>query len=200
MGQTPLSRMLAEKEPRPDALTAFRLARRTFQAGGRIEMRELAAELGVSRATVFRWVGSRDELLVEVVWSLAEPTFRQAVESTEGLSGGERIAAIMSAFAQATIDSPFFVAFVQREPERALRLLTTKASWFQSTLLEQIKRLIQTEVDEGHMALPLPLHDLAYLTIRITETFVYADIIAGETPDPAKVRQSVGTLLRAGTP
>lgn len=38
--------------------------------------------------------------------------------------------------------------------------------------------------------------DLAYLTLRITETFVYADTIAGETPDPAKVRQAIRALLR----
>jgi len=197
MGQTPLSRMLTEQEPRPDALAAFRLARRAFLAGGRIEMQELAAELGVSRATVFRWVGSRDELLVEVIWSLTQPMLRRAAESASDVTGAARIARIMGAFAEATIESPSFMGFVQREPERALRLLTTKASWFQGRVLEEIESRMQAEVDAGHLDTPLPVHDLAYLTVRITETFVYADIIAGERPDPAKVRQAVGALLRA---
>ena len=46
---------------------------------------------------------------------------------------------------------------------------------------------------------PLPLRDLAYLTLRITEPFVYADTIAGETPDPAKVRQAIRALPRTST-
>ena len=45
--------MLAE-ERKPDALDAFRVARRWFMGGRRIEMQELAAELGVNRATLFR--------------------------------------------------------------------------------------------------------------------------------------------------
>ena len=55
---------------------------------------------------------------------------------------------------------------------------------------------MQEEIDAGRIDPPLPLRDLAYLTLRITETFVYADTIAGETPDPAKVRQAIRALLR----
>lgn len=196
MSSTPLSRMLAEGDARPDALAAFRLARRRFLAGERVEMQELASELGVSRATVFRWVGSRDDLLVEIIWSMSEPTFRDAVERTSKLSGGRRIAAVMGAFAEASIASPPFMGFVQREPERALRLLTTKASWFQSRMLVLVEDLMRSEIDAGRLQPSLPLHDLAYVTMRMTETFVYADVVAGETPDPEKVRLVVGALLR----
>jgi hypothetical protein len=37
-------------------------------------MTSLAAELGVNRVTLYRWVGSRDVLMVEVLWSLAAST------------------------------------------------------------------------------------------------------------------------------
>lgn len=196
MGETPLSRMLEDREHRPDALAAFKLARRRFIAGQRIEMQEIASELGVSRATVFRWVGSRDELLVEIVWSTTMPTFHRAVADTEGLSGGRRVAEVMSRFAALTIESPFFMQFVQREPERALRLLTTKASWFQGRLVDVIEGLLQAETDTGALRPPLAMHDLAYVVTRITETFIYADVVAGELPDPEKVREVVGALLR----
>ena len=196
MSRTPLSRMLAEQEAKPDALGAFRIARRRFLAGDRVEMQELASELGVSRATVFRWVGSRDDLLVEIIWSITDPTFRSALEQTTDLTGGRRVAAVMGAFAEATIASPPFMGFVQREPERALRLLTTKATWFQGRLIDFIEKLIGAEIEAGHLVPPLPLHDLAYITTRMTETFVYADVVAGETPDPDKVRLVVGALLR----
>jgi len=196
MSQTPLARMLATGEQRPDALSAFRLARRRFMEGRRIEMQEIASELGVSRATLFRWVGSREDLIVEIVWSTALPTFDRAIEETAELAGGPRVAEIMSRFATLTLESPFFMEFVQREPERSLRLLTTKASWFQGRLVELVESLLQTEVEAGRLAPPLALHDLAYVVTRITETFIYADVVAGELPDPEKIRQVVGALLR----
>lgn len=196
MSQTPLSRMLSEKASRPDALTAFRVARQAFREGHRIEMQELAAELGVSRATLFRWVGGRDQLLTEIIWSVAEPTFHKAVASAGRKQGARRIAAVMGGFAADTIQSGPFMTFVQSEPERALRLLTTRASTFQGNLLALIEPLLQEEIDAGRIDPPLPVDDLAYLVMRITETFVYADAIAGQTPDPAKVEQAVGALLR----
>ena len=56
---------------RATAQDALRLARRGFQAAERIDMSALADELGVNRVTLYRWVGSRERLLVEVIWSLA---------------------------------------------------------------------------------------------------------------------------------
>ncbi|HSX66762.1 QsdR family transcriptional regulator [Nocardioides sp.] len=196
MSQTPLARMLADGEHRPDALAAFKLARRRFMAGERLEMQEIASDLGVSRATLFRWVGSRDELLVEIVWSTTLPTYQRALEATSSQSGGARVAEVMSHFAALTVESPFFMDFVQREPERSLRLLTTKASWFQARLVGLIEGLLRAEVESGALTPPLAVHDLAYVVTRITETFIYADVVAGELPDPAKVRQIVGALLR----
>ena len=37
-------------------------------------MSGLAEDLGVSRVTLYRWVGSREHLLVEVIWSLGRRT------------------------------------------------------------------------------------------------------------------------------
>lgn len=193
MSDTPLARRLAALANRPDPLVAFKIARRAFIEGRRIEMQELAAETGVNRATLFRWVGGRDDLLAEVVWSVAEPTFitAKAVDAR----GAERIAKVMGRFAQATIDSPFFGKWVNSEPERALRTMTTKASPFQGRLIGLVEDLIQTEVDEDRLRLRLPLHDTAYLIVRIAEAFVYADMITGEVPNAAKVEQAVAALL-----
>ncbi len=196
MSQSPLSRLLAEQPPtRPDALAAFRVAQRMFLAGQRLEMQDVAGELGVSRATLFRWVGGKEQLLAEIIWSMALPTFEQALSDATGTRGPQRIAAVLSDFAAASIRSEPFMEFVQREPERALRLLTTRSSTFQARLLELIEPLLQEEIEAGRIVPPLPLHDLAYLILRIAEAFVYADAIAGETPDPAKVRQAIRALL-----
>jgi AcrR family transcriptional regulator len=190
---TPLSRMLAE-ERKPDALDAFRVARRWFLAGRRIEMQELAAELGVNRATLFRWVGGRDDLLGEILWSLAEPTLAAAVEASDG-TGAQRVTGAIGRFAAAVDHADFLREFVRREPERALRILTTRAGTLQSRLVASIETLLKDEVSRGNLHPPLPLRDLAYLVVRIVETFLYAEFITGEEADIAMTELAVGALL-----
>ena len=195
MRETPLARQLAETPSPPSPLMAFEIARQLFVEGRRIEMQELAATLGVSRATLFRWVGGRDELMSEVVWSVTKPTFQKAQRKSSG-HGGAFVAATMGRFSQAVIDSEFFGKWVHSEPERALRILTTNSTTFQSRLTAELEELLDHEVNAGRLALPLSLHDSAYLIVRISETFIYADMITGETPDSSKVSQAVNALLR----
>jgi AcrR family transcriptional regulator len=76
---------------------ALRLARRKFLAAQRIDMTSLAAELGVNRVTLYRWVGSRDALMVEVVWSLAAQTLASAAGGVR-VRGSERIVAVITRF------------------------------------------------------------------------------------------------------
>ncbi|MFT4081630.1 MAG: QsdR family transcriptional regulator [Nocardioides sp.] len=194
MVDTPLARRLAETPARPDPLSAFKIARHAFLEGRRIEMQELAAEVGVNRATLFRWVGSRDHLLTEVVWSVTEPTFLAVADRVRG-RGARRVATVMGGFARAVIGSSFFPTWVHSEPERALRILTTKASPFQARMVGLVERLVGEEVDAGRLSLSLPSHDTAYLIVRIGEAFIYADLITGEPPDATKVTQAVAALL-----
>jgi AcrR family transcriptional regulator len=194
MAETPLGRMLASTERRPDPLEAFHLARRWFLTGKRIEMGELATELGVNRATLFRWVGGRDELLAEILWSVAEPTLTAAVDASPG-HGAERIARVVGNFATVIDQAAFFQEFLRREPERALRILTTRASTVQSRLVAAIEALLNDELTQGRLDTSLPPRELAYLVVRIVESFLYADIITGEPLDIAKAEQAIGALL-----
>ena len=90
--KTPLQEQLAGTAGRPVALEAFRRARRTFLAGQRVDMGELARDLGINRATLYRWVGSRDQLLVEIVWSLADRTFDGLLDAAGVQPGRSRSA------------------------------------------------------------------------------------------------------------
>lgn len=192
--QTTLGQRLADIAARPDVITAFKAARSGFLAGRRLEMKELADELGVNRATLFRWVGGRDELLSEVIWSVAEPTLRRAVAAAPG-HGARRIATVLGDFAQAVNTSDAFRQFLRREPERALRLLTTRAGSVQRRFVALIADLLTEEISAGTLDPPLPVPELALLLSRITETFIYADVISGEEPDAAKVVQASLVLL-----
>ena len=187
---------MATADQRPDPLAAFRIAREWFLAGHRIEMRELSAELGVNRATLFRWVGNRDDLLAEILWSLAEPTLAAAIDDAPG-EGGQRVAAAIGRFATQVDQAEFFRDFLRREPERALRILTTRAGTVQSRLVTAVEALLREEITAGHLDPPLPLRDLAYLIVRIAESFLYADIITGEQIDIARTEQAIAALLRS---
>lgn len=194
---TPLAqRLSAAANPKPDAIDAFRLARRLFLAGERVDMQELAAELGISRATLFRWVGNRNQLLAEVVWSLAEPTMDRAIAGARG-RGARRIADIVERFTRDLIESDNFRRYLIREPEAALRLLTTRASVVQLRLVALVEELLEREAAVGAIDPPMDPHDLAYLIVRIGESFSYADIITGEEPDATKVGVAVAALLGA---
>ena len=58
-------------------------AARWIYQGRRLDMQGLADELGVSRVTLFRRVGSREELLSQALWRLTERMLELAVERWE---------------------------------------------------------------------------------------------------------------------
>src|SRR5271170_6829725 len=107
---------------RPTALDAFKLARRWFLAGRRIDMSALADELGVNRVTLYRWVGSREQLLVEVVWSLAERTLKRADDEVRA-RGAERIIQVVMRFIESVIANRGMRQWLSYEGDSAMRLL-----------------------------------------------------------------------------
>ena len=76
-----------------------------------------------------------------------------------------------------------------------MRLLTTKASVCQQRTTAELVSLLSTEVEAGRLVPPLPVPDLAYLLVRIGESFVYTDVITGDAPDAAKAHAAVTALL-----
>jgi hypothetical protein len=193
---TPLARQLAgDEQQRPVPLDAFKAARRTFMGGQRIEMAGLADQLGISRVTLHRWVGSRDQLLGEVLWSLGEPTLHQAREATIA-TGGAGIAETFERFLRTVQEHPQMRQFLAREPDIALRVLTTKHTHFQQRLVESIRSMLECETAQQRLEPLMDLGDLAYIVVRLGESFFYNDIITGGEPDLSKARQAIAHLLR----
>lgn len=188
-----LSLRLFGASPHRDATRAFQLARRTFIAGERIEMGALAAELGVDRTSLFRWVGNRDELLAEVLWSLAEPSLDRA-EAESDATGPERVVDVLGRFVDGLVTADYFRDFLAREPARALRLMTTGDAEIQRRYVAAVEWLLEANAPEaGHRG--LSVHDLAFLIVRISESFAYADVIAGEQPSAEHARAAFALLL-----
>lgn len=180
-------------------LDAFRLARHRFIDGERIDMGRLAAELGVDRTSLFRWVGNRDRLLSEVLWSLAVPTL-DAADRAVHATGAARIVGVFDHFVTDLIEAPYFRTFLTREPTRALRLLTTTDSDVQRRFIAAVTRLVQDEVAAGRFdPAPLSAHELAALLVRISESFTYSDLISGEPPSAERAHAAFEYVLRPTT-
>lgn len=193
---TPLERQLhGPRAPRAEPIDAFERARERFLAGERLDMQQLAAGLGLHRTTLYRWVGTRDRLVGEILWSMAEPALRAAVESAGRARGGERIARAVEHYLRGSLEAPFMRRFLEEEPEFALRVLTTKEGVVQARSVDFVREWLEEEIARG-LEPPMPAEDLAYLIVRIGETFLYADVITGGEPAPEKAAQAVRALLR----
>jgi AcrR family transcriptional regulator len=180
---------------RPTPLDAFRLARRKFLAAERIDMSALAEELGVNRVTLYRWVGSREQLLVEVVWSLASRTLSN-VDKRVRAKGAERIVRVVTRFLEDVISNDGMRRWLAEEGELAMRLLTRHDTDFQPRLIEAIERLLREESDAGRLDLPVDLHEVAYVIVRLIESYTYLDLITGEEPDARRAEPVLRLLLR----
>ncbi len=179
---------------RATAIDAFEIARRRFVSGDRIDMGALAAQVGISRMTLNRWVGSRDVLLAEINWSLAEPTL-DAARARARSSGAQLVTDTIGGFLADVLAAPFMRTFLTREPEIALRILTTARTPFQTRVRSYLRDLILQELEPAQ--LPLDPEDLAYLIVRIGESFCYVDLITGGQPDADKARTAIAALLGA---
>jgi AcrR family transcriptional regulator len=204
LADTPLQRQLAGTATgRPTALDAFRQARRTFLAGERVDMHALARTLNVDRATLYRWVGSREQLLTEVLWSLIDRTIEtlrtaHSNGAPPATNGESAAAAVIIGTVRGVIANPGMQRFLEREGDLALRLLTTKATDFEARLIALIGQLVREEAAAGRLHAAIPADDLPYVLVRIMESYIYLGLITGEHPDPDRAARVISALLPNG--
>jgi AcrR family transcriptional regulator len=181
--------------PRPTLDDALRIGRHKFLAGERIDMSAVADELGINRVTLYRWIGSRDRLLVEVIWLLADRALTASDRSTKA-QGAERIVQITTKFIDTVIANPGMKSWLVEEGEQAMRLLTRHETDFQPRLIGAIERLLTDERDADRLHIPVDLHDLAYVIVRLIESYIYLDLITGEDPETRTAEPILRMLLR----
>ncbi|GAA3230386.1 QsdR family transcriptional regulator [Actinocorallia longicatena] len=184
-----------ERPRRADADTAVALATRDFLLGRRIDMRALAAELGVGRTTLYRWVGDREALLAEALARLALPILDRLWLACPG-SGGERIADLVEAFMTNNTGQAPGLRVFSEEPSFALRvfmshdnaLFHTVRSWFADRLAE-----------EGLLT-PEERETIATTIVGIVKSYSWARIVSAGRPDIAGARTAVSVLLARAEP
>lgn len=181
---------------RARAADAYALARRKYLKGQRVDVGLIADELGVSRVTLYRWVGTRDALLVEVVWRLTEETLAQEWDKLSD-KPGPRVPAMLGSYLRATHTQPGAHHFQQTENERAMRLFTIGSNGFQPRLIAAVRYYLSLDIETGRIDSPLTLDDLSFVSVRIAESYQYLPTVVGAPPDPDGAERVLNALLRA---
>ena len=179
-------------------LDVLREARRRFLQGRRLDMRELALDLRMSRATLYRWVGDRERLLGEIMWSLGEGGLAEARAHADAHAadrGIDWVVHFYSRFMEITADFEPIRRFVEAEPDTALRVLTSRHGVQQRRLIDALRAVLEESAAAGDLALRVDAGDLAYVMVRIAESFIWREFITGEEPDLSKAAHIVRILL-----
>lgn len=182
----------------PETIPAgiFAAAADAFESCQRVDMRSLARQAGVGRATLYRRAGNRDRLLGELLWWRARRLLVARVRTTATLAGVARITAVVAGVLRAAErDKPLRV-FLESDPEAALRILTGTRSVVQRGMAGALENLIGLERGRGAFAAELDTSALAYAIMRIGEGFLYADVIADRAPDVSRAVTVIKALLR----
>ncbi len=156
---------------------AIDLARVRFLAGDRLEMQALADELDVSRTTLYRWVGEREQLIGEVFGSLIDRWLELVEPQAEG-QGSDRFLDILRRFLVFAASSDPLTEFTQREPALAIRVLMDPEGPATVHANRALQRLL-AEIDPSVEVSDKVANSIGLLA----RTLVWANIATGREPD-----------------
>lgn len=173
----------------------FAAAADAYVSGSRLDMQSLARRLGVGRATLYRRAGNREDLLDEVIWWRARRMVMLQLLMAGRLSGASRIAAVVGGVLRGIEADRPLRAFIESDPDTAVRILTGSRSATATGLTAALERLIDLERSRGCFDAELDTSALAYAIMRISEGFLYGGVLANPAPDSRRAVTVIRELL-----
>jgi len=170
-----------------------------YLRGQRVDVQAIAAELGLGRATVYRWFGSREGLIGEVLTRAADPLLDAARQSANG-RGGEALLDTFDRFNRSLADAPALRRFVEQERDAAVRIITSGTGNVQRHIVARIRDVIEDEVRAGAYEPPVETATLAYAIVRLAEAFLFNDAAAGMRGDVDRLRDVEAAILGVQAP
>lgn len=187
-----------QRPPPASPAAAFLAARARFLAGERIDMRALATAVGVSRPTLYRWTGPREQLLADVLFALSDEEFARAQRDTAHMAGPERLLAVFRSHVAAIVRSRPLQAFLRQETQAALRILTARDGAVNPRTVRRVAELYRSEQATGRFHPRADVDTLAFAVVCLTESFIYNDALAAVEPEMERAAAVVALLLGAG--
>jgi AcrR family transcriptional regulator len=165
-----------------------------YLRGRRVDVQAIAGELGLGRTTIYRWFGSRDDLLGEVLAAAVDPVIDDARARSRG-SGGRALLDTFDRLNRSLAAAPALRTFVENERDAALRVITSGAKFLQPHMVERIAALIEEEARAGRYDPPVEPATLAYAIVKLAEAFLFSDAVAGMRSDVDRLREVEAALL-----
>jgi len=175
------------------------LATERFLAGGRVDMQGVARELGLARATMHRWFGTREVLLGEVLADMAERRL-ELIRREVPAEGALGLLDVFERFNRDLAATKGLGIWLAQEQERALRILTSSGGNVQPRVVAVVQRMIEEEIQAERLTPTIAAETLAYAIVRLAESFLYNDARFGIRGDIERLREVEAALLGFADP
>ena len=174
------------------------LAARWIDDSRRLDLQALADELGISRVTLFRHVGSRDELLGKALALLAQRMLATAAAraDTERRDDELRSPTFGRHMNHIVIRAAGLRTLLDNEPSLTLRLLTDPHGHVQPMVVAFVENLLRQDIADAGLVTTIEPEAIAYALVRMGESFLYADVLADRNPDVETANRLQQALLR----
>lgn len=179
------------------AKTAFNLARKYWLKGKRINIADLAKDAGVSRITLYRWLGNREQLIEDILWSIAGPEFQRIIRETPG-KGVEHIINVHRSFMIGMARLEPLRQFITENPTQIIRCSTTDPKSSHGRHTKAVEAHLEDQAALGHLKLPIPAHKLAETIVYTNAVLLYSAIIGGHSLSVIEIACSLDRLILMG--
>jgi AcrR family transcriptional regulator len=182
----------------PLSAELLRVARRAFLRDGTLEMRSLARELKIGRATLYRWARDRENLLSEVLLSIGLANLRHAELDTGTPSGPRRICDVTDLYLKRMRANANFQKFLRSEPEVAERvMLDSRGKLYRGWQLVWADFVRRVEKSSRWTA-PVPAATLARIMMRVSTAFMLSGLHVHDRPDTNTTSSVLRLILGIG--
>lgn len=191
----------ARRKPLPRKTSsddAYAAAKAVLLKGRKLDMAALAAQLGIGRATLYRWTGDRERLIRDVLAHFLKDTFQwlDRIVAQRKLAGAERIAVEIEEMMRLLTQSKAVRGLLRNEPDVALRILTGRGPGsLQEKSMARLLRIVELECASGGYRPRIDSRLLAKTVIHLVNSYVYGNTIAGMDVDLKEAGKVIRSLL-----
>ena len=161
--------------------------------GQRVDITVVASRLGLGRATIYRWFGSREALLGEVVARQLELLVARKRDDVRR-RGAAGLLEVLDRVNRTLTRSRAVRRLLEQERHRAMRMLTSSAGVVEPRAVACVQALIEKEIAAGYEP-PTDPATLAYALVHLRHAFLWNDATSGVRGDYERLREVQAALL-----
>jgi AcrR family transcriptional regulator len=156
----------------------------------------IATESGVSRATVYRTIGGRDELVEALLLQEAEALFDVVGTAIDGASNGFDVVRTGVKAALRVIDErPVLRRIATKDLDHVLAALTTRSRGLIAAAVEILAPILESARRRGALPAATDVHFLSEELIRYVIALLHTPTLDGSSGDPVRASERATRLF-----